>query len=84
MWVSTRLGEMRESALQKRVDVLEDADRRIEAVEYCVRGCLGMAHVSGVATGLGCFCPDHVHRSVHVTVKQVPEFTISGTLADFL
>ena len=84
MWVSTRLGEMDESALLKRVDVVEDDSQRVEAVEYCLLDCPGGAHRTGHPEGMGCFCPQHVHRSVHVTVKQVPEFTISGTLADFL
>ena len=86
MWVATRLGEMHESALRKRVDVFENADQRVEAVEYCMLDCPGAAHGTGrpATDAQGCFCPHHVHRSVHVTVKQAPEFTISGTLADFL
>jgi len=62
-----------ESELIKRVDVHENDDIRIESVEYCVLGCAGHAHKTGVAQGDGCFCELHVHRSAHGIVKRWPE-----------
>jgi hypothetical protein len=62
-----------ESELIKRIDVDENDDIRIEATEYCLIGCKGNAHVTGVAQGDGSFCELHVHRSAHGIVKRWPE-----------
>lgn len=73
MVITTRLGEMDDSRLQKREDVVENDDYRMVAVEYCLLACEGVAHQTGVAQGDGCFCEHHVHRSGDLTVKRWPE-----------
>lgn len=62
-----------ESALMKRVDIFENDDVRLEATEYCLRGCTGQAHVVDRALGDGCFCDLNVHRSAHGVVKRWPQ-----------
>lgn len=52
--------------------VRDDDDFCIEAVEYCLVGCDGPAHVTNVADSAAHFCDRHVHRSVHVTAKRFP------------
>lgn len=73
MLVTTRLGEMDEAQLQKRLDVFENEDQRVEATEYCLQACDGSAHITGIPTGDGSFCERHVKRSCHVVVKKWPE-----------
>jgi hypothetical protein len=68
-----------ESELTKRVDVSENDDQKLVATEYCLTGCGGAAHTTGVAQGDGSFCERHVHRSVHLTIKRYPEF--AGAIA---
>lgn len=43
------------------------------SIEYCLLGCSGEAHQSGKPDAReGCFCGQHVHRSVHVKVHKIP------------
>jgi hypothetical protein len=71
--IGTKHGLVSEDRLQKRVDVVETDNHRIETVEYCPIECHGIAHRKGEAFGDGCFCPFHVRRDVDVTVKKFPE-----------
>jgi hypothetical protein len=81
--INTRLGEMDDGALMAPLrSILENDDQRVEMIEYCVLGCEGHAHVTGVAQGDGCFCELHVHRSVHVTVKT--GFEVTGETASLV
>lgn len=79
--IATKYGDVREDRLIKRVDVVETDDHRVEAVEYCPIECHGLAHVRNEPFGAGCFCPFHVHRSVSVTVKRMPEFVCAADAA---
>jgi hypothetical protein len=81
--VTTTLGEMDVEALQQCEYVYENDDQRVTAVEYCLRDCAGEAHRTGAPAGSGCFCPSHVHRSVHVIMKRWPEGGIDGFTASF-
>ncbi len=76
MVVSTTLGEMDDSALQRYDYTLEDGDKRVTAVEYCLAGCTDEAHQQRPR-----ICPNHVHRSVAVTVKRFPEGECVGFTA---
>ena len=62
-----------EVLLQKLETVQENDDCRLTAVEYCLQGCPGEAHVKGEAVGDGCFCSLHVHRSAHAVMKRWPD-----------
>lgn len=73
MVVTTTLGDIPEAHLRKHAAVIETDDQRIETVEYCLVGCPGVAHVTGQAQRVDCFCPEHVHRSLSVVVKRFPE-----------
>jgi hypothetical protein len=68
--VNTIHGEMDDTQLIRRDDVVDTDNEYTTSVEYCLKDCLGPAHRTGQATGTGCFCERHVHRSVHVTIKQ--------------
>jgi hypothetical protein len=81
--IVTTHGAMDESELQWRVDVLESTDKRVQSIEYCPRECTGEAHATGRAERAGCFCPNHVSRSVHVQMKRWPEGGIDGFTASF-
>jgi hypothetical protein len=69
--ILTTLGLMDESLLIKREGLIENESESTSTVEYCVSGCRGVAHVTGLADSLSHFCNQHVHRSVHVTVKKI-------------
>jgi len=68
--VPTIVGEMDEAQLIRRDDVVDTDIEHTTSVEYCLTDCQGAAHRTGQASGTGCFCERHVHRSVHVTLKQ--------------
>jgi hypothetical protein len=68
--VPTIVGERDEAQLLRRDDLWDTETEHTTAVEYCLVDCPGLAHQTGQATGTGCFCERHVHRSVHVTLKQ--------------
>lgn len=79
--IPTTHGDLDEVFLRRREDVVDNAHEHTVAVEYCLSGCQGEAHRSGQATGTGCFCERHVHRSVHVTLKEWPA-GMTGVLGD--
>lgn len=70
--IQTTRGPLRDTSLLKREDRWEDDDRIVEAVEYCAADCDGIAHQRNAPQGDGCFCAQHVHRTVHVTAKRWP------------
>jgi hypothetical protein len=61
---------MDESELQKRVDEIDNEDEHTTAIEYCVLGCDGSAHFTGVPDSESHFCELNVHRSVHIKLKK--------------
>ena len=62
---------------------IDNAHEHTTTVEYCLRDCAGEAHRTRIADGPGHFCARHVHRSVHVTLKEWPDGmgTALGSLA---
>lgn len=70
MIVNTTQGPLDESLLMKREDVINNENERTETVEYCLKDCNGWAHVTGKPVSELFFCDQHVHRSVHVTLKK--------------
>jgi len=79
--INTTLGEMDESLLAKHEDVLNNANEKTTSVEYCLVGCKGPAHITNVPDSEAHFCGQHVHRSVHVTLKK--NLTADGAAASF-
>ena len=73
MIIQTAVGPMDESDLIKRIDKDETEDWSSEAVEYCVKGCHGQAHVFNRADGPGVFCRFNVKRQPTVTLKKFSE-----------
>lgn len=69
--ITTTLGLMDESQLVKREDSITNHNEVTQAVEYCIIGCRGVAHITGQPDSVSCFCNQHVHRSVHVTIKKI-------------
>ena len=64
--------EMEEAKLQKKTAVVDNANEHTISVEYCLAGCDGSAHRTGVPDARSFFCSKHVHRSAHVTLKRLP------------
>ncbi len=68
--IETKYGPLDEALLVKTVHVVDNANERTTATEYCFSGCKGRAHLTGRAMGVGCFCPSHVKREVSMHLKQ--------------
>ena len=79
--ITTTHGDIDESLLVKTRGVIDNDVEHTEIVEYCLLGCDGAAHRTGRPEGTACFCPQHVHRSVAVALKQGLE--ISSVLEGF-
>jgi hypothetical protein len=79
--IDTLHGLMPEESLLKLEVVIDNDEEYTTSVEYCLVGCDGSAHTLNTAQGEGCFCPKHVHRSVHVTKKKWPE-ALQGIIKD--
>lgn len=63
-----------------RHDLVVDNDHEhTQVVEYCFLGCVGEAHITNHPDADSYFCRYHVHRSVHVTLKEWPA-GLDGTL----
>lgn len=62
--------QMDEAELFKHEHALESDDLALQVVEYCLLGCEGQVHRTGVADALEYFCAGHVHRSVHAVLKR--------------
>lgn len=70
MKINTTLGEMDESDLVKHEGGFENDNELTTTVEYCLAGCRGIAHVLNRPDNDSCFCNQHIHRSVSVTIKK--------------
>jgi hypothetical protein len=68
--ILTTKGPMLESELEKREQVLDNENEHTTSVEYCLIGCPGLAHKTGVPDASSHFCNFHVHRSAHVRLKK--------------
>lgn len=65
--------QVEESILIRHDSLLDNAHEHTQVVEYCLRGCEGQAHHTGVPDQPSHFCDRHVHRSAVVTIKEWPE-----------
>lgn len=81
--VETTLGPKPESELIRTTVQVETIDQGVTSTEYCLAGCQGPAHVTGVADAPGVHCRAHIHRSVRVHVKRFPEGAMAGALQSF-
>lgn len=72
-----------ETALVKTEGLVDNDHERTTTVEYCLRGCPGIAHRTGIAEASSYFCAQHVHRSVHVRLKEWPA-GLGGDVGEFL
>lgn len=61
------------SLLIRHDGVIDNDNERTTTTEYCVLGCQGKAHQSGIPDAASHFCNHHVHRSGHVTLKKWPD-----------
>jgi hypothetical protein len=77
-----REDDVDESELICLETVIDNEDERAEMIEYCFKGCRGMAHRTGVPDAPSHFCNAHVHRSAHVTKKKWPD-GMTGGLGSF-
>jgi hypothetical protein len=68
--IPTTLGPRDDSSLLKTEGLIDTDVERTTWVEYCVLGCDGLAHRTQQPDAESLFCRQHVHRSVHVTLKQ--------------
>src|ERR1043166_5810648 len=68
--INTTLGEVEESELQRLDGRIDNDNETTQTVEYCLINCPGEAHKRGTPDADSHFCNLHVHRSVHVTLKQ--------------
>lgn len=80
--ILTTHGLFEEAALIKRDLLVETDHERTTAVEYCLASCGGRAHATEISDAPGHFCDRHVHRSVHVTLKEWPD-GLGAILGDF-
>jgi hypothetical protein len=68
--INTTHGLKDESELMKLPGLVDSDDEHTTTVEYCLLNCPGDAHKTGVPDSASHFCNQHVHRSVHVTLKK--------------
>ena len=68
--IATTLGDRDESTLRKTEGVIDNEIELTRVVEYCLPACEGSAHVTGQPDAPHHFCARHIHRSVHVHLKQ--------------
>lgn len=78
--ITTTLGDVDEALLMKREDSIDNENEKTGIVEYCLNGCNGPAHVTGIPDSATHFCNQHVHRSVHVTVKKTETLFSEGAV----
>jgi hypothetical protein len=79
--ILTTRGEMDTADLLLHEQAIDNDHERTTIVEYCVKGCDGAAHLTGVPDQPFCFCSQHVHRSADVTIKEWPE-GLGGLIGD--
>ena len=68
--IETTLGPRDESTLTKSSGTIDNDIETTTWVEYCLANCPGQAHQTGDPDEVHLFCAHHIHRSVHVTLKQ--------------
>lgn len=68
--INTTCGPLEEDLLIRRDGLVDNENEKTTTVEYCLIGCNGPAHVTEKPDSPGHFCNQHVHRSVHVTLKK--------------
>jgi hypothetical protein len=68
--INTTSGPRRQSDLIRRDDEIDNEDEHTTTIEYCLAGCPGAAHKTGVPDAEGHFCHLHVHRSAHIVLKK--------------
>ena len=81
--VNTTLGPKPESELIRTTVQVETVDQIVTSHEYCLAGCSGSAHRTGVADAEGLLCRQHVHRSLNVHIKRFPEGAMAGAAQSF-
>lgn len=77
--IYTKNGEVDEATLIKRMDSLDNANETTTATEYCVVGCTGPAHVSGVPDSAMHFCDQHVRRDVNMVLKPAAAESVAAS-----
>lgn len=65
--------DVEESQLIKMEGIVDNENETARIVEYCLAGCEGSAHRTNLPDAPTHFCNRHVHRSVHVKLKKLPE-----------
>ena len=81
--ITTTRGDIDDSLLLKTEYLAADTDDdHIVWTEYCDPSCPGEAHKTGRPETKTMFCTRHLHHSVHVTKKRIPESlsTILGAI----
>ena len=74
---------MDESLLDKYEGFVDNDNERTTTVEYCLLGCEGAAHKTGIADSDTYFCARHVHRSAHIALKKgALAFGVAGSLGE--
>lgn len=82
--ITTTRGDVDEAALRKTEYVSADTDdHRVVWTEYCEAACTGPAHTTGQPDTAMVFCAQHIHHSVHVTMKRWPEGAMLGGVGEF-
>jgi len=79
--IPTTHGDRDESALIKKETLVDNDHERTTTVEYCLVGCDGQAHRTGMPDAPSYFCAKHVHRSVAVHIKEWP--SANGAIGSF-
>lgn len=68
--ITTIKGDLDESLLEKKTGEVDNENESTSTIEYCLAGCSGSAHRTGIPDSPSHFCSQHVHRSVQVTLKE--------------
>lgn len=59
-----------DSLLQRRDSIVDDEVEYTQIVEYCLKDCSGVAHLTGQPDSVSHFCNFHVHRSADCRLKK--------------
>jgi hypothetical protein len=68
--IHTTLGDLDDSLLIKHTGGVDNDVETTTWVEYCLKDCDGAAHQTQQPEGPGCFCRQHIHRSVAMALKR--------------
>lgn len=80
--INTTVGPLEDDLLMRRDGEIDNDNETTTTVEYCLVGCNGPAHVTGIPDSPSHFCNQHVHRSAHVTLKK--NVAAEGVAASFV